>query len=481
MRRDSSLTARFGAIGEPLADARGSVRSHDREGVVSREGTTSHGRRPRESGYALLLVFLMAAVVAISLYSEIPRVAFQSQRQKEQLLMERGLQYQRAIQVFQQVNKGQWPRNLDDIEAFNNRHFLRHKYVDPMTGKQEWRLIHIQGGVLTDSLVTKKPDDKQSAGTESNYITAYAGVGQTAVGVQVQRPQDRRRASEGGAGGGAGQLPMMPGAPTDPSAQPVSEPPAAGAAPGNPPGAQPGAPGMPGMPGSTPQDQAPTDTSGSVYVSASPGVGAQMPAQPVPGGMPVPPMQGLPGQPGYPNPQMPGANGQGQNPALSMINRILTSPNPQAAQIVQQAQQQGGLSGGNPSGAMGGGVAGVASNADREGIMVYNDRTVYKEWEFVFDPSKVTPIASSSGVPGATPVNQMGPQQGQMGGARQAAPGGMGMPGGMGPQAGQQGPQTGQGMPGNGAAGGLPNGPAGMQTAGGPSGGLPPGFRMGRP
>jgi hypothetical protein len=192
--------------------------------------------------------------------------------------------------------------------------------------------------------------------------------------------------------------------------------------------------------------------------------------------MPVPGMVGLPGQPGYPNPQMPGPNGQGSNPALGMINRILTSPNPQAAQIIQQAQQQGGLSGGNPSGAMGGGVAGVASNADQEGIMVYNDRTVYKEWEFVFDPSKVTPIASSSGVPGATPVNQMGPQQGQMGSGRPAAPGGMGLPGGMG-----QGAQMRPGMPGNGAAGGLPTGPAGMQTAGGPSGGLPPGFRMGRP
>src|ERR1035438_5282392 len=112
----------------------------------------------KESGYALLLVFLMAAVIAISLYSEIPRVAFQSQRHKEQLLMGRGLQYMRAIQVFQQVNKGQWPRNIDDIENFQMRHFLRHKYLDPVTGKAEWRLIHVQGNVLTDSLLTQNPD-----------------------------------------------------------------------------------------------------------------------------------------------------------------------------------------------------------------------------------------------------------------------------------------------------------------------------------
>ena len=33
----STLTARFGATGEPLADARGSARSQDRKGVVSRK------------------------------------------------------------------------------------------------------------------------------------------------------------------------------------------------------------------------------------------------------------------------------------------------------------------------------------------------------------------------------------------------------------------------------------------------------------
>ena len=33
----STLTARFGATGEPLADARGSARSDDRKGVVSRK------------------------------------------------------------------------------------------------------------------------------------------------------------------------------------------------------------------------------------------------------------------------------------------------------------------------------------------------------------------------------------------------------------------------------------------------------------
>jgi hypothetical protein len=40
------VTAWSGAIARPLADARGSVRSHDREGVVAGNGTESRGQRP---------------------------------------------------------------------------------------------------------------------------------------------------------------------------------------------------------------------------------------------------------------------------------------------------------------------------------------------------------------------------------------------------------------------------------------------------
>ena len=74
------------------------------------------GRRDNESGFALLLVFLMAAIMAISLYMEIPRVAFETQRQKEQLLIERGEQYKRAIQVFIRTN-GRYPTKIEDLDA----------------------------------------------------------------------------------------------------------------------------------------------------------------------------------------------------------------------------------------------------------------------------------------------------------------------------------------------------------------------------
>src|SRR5215475_10465279 len=126
-----------------------------------------HPRR-RDSGFALLLVFLMVAVVAISMYIEIPRIAFDNQRQKEQLLIERGEQYKRGIELFFKANK-KYPATLDELENFNGRRFLRHRYKDPMTGKEEWRLVHIQNGMLTDSVTMKqqgRPDD-QAIGTNS--------------------------------------------------------------------------------------------------------------------------------------------------------------------------------------------------------------------------------------------------------------------------------------------------------------------------
>src|SRR5438105_15231622 len=111
-------------------------------------------RRQKESGYALMFVFLMAAVIAISLYMEIPRVAFETQRQKEQLLVERGEQYKRAIQLFMRANQ-RWPSKIEDLESTNNRRFLRKRYVDPMIGKDEWRVIHVQNRTLIDCEVQK--------------------------------------------------------------------------------------------------------------------------------------------------------------------------------------------------------------------------------------------------------------------------------------------------------------------------------------
>jgi hypothetical protein len=122
-----------------------------------------HSKRHRQRGFALLLVFLFAAVVAFSLYRQLPRAAFERARDKEQLLIDRGQEYRRAIEVYFAENK-RFPPTMEDLEKAGNKRFLRHRYIDPMTGKDEWRIIHTNGSYLTDSLVQKPPAQNAANG-----------------------------------------------------------------------------------------------------------------------------------------------------------------------------------------------------------------------------------------------------------------------------------------------------------------------------
>jgi len=132
----------------------------------------SNRRRHSQGGYALLMIFLMAAIIALMLYQQLPRVAFESEREKEQLLIDRGEQYTRAIKLYYLANNQTYPTSLDDLEKQEKR-FLRRRFVDPFTGKADWRIVHTNGGFLTDSLVQKPPTDSQSqsAGNSTNNST----------------------------------------------------------------------------------------------------------------------------------------------------------------------------------------------------------------------------------------------------------------------------------------------------------------------
>src|SRR5262249_34687359 len=112
-------------------------------------------QRCNESGFAILIIFAMAAAIAMLVYVQLPRAAFEAQRMREDLLVDRGHEYQRAIQLY--VRKfTKLPQSMDNLEKANNLRFLRRRYPDPMTGKDEWRILHYgPTGELTDSLVQK--------------------------------------------------------------------------------------------------------------------------------------------------------------------------------------------------------------------------------------------------------------------------------------------------------------------------------------
>ena len=95
-----------------------------------------------EEGFMLVAVVVMVAILLITLSVAAPVVARQLRRDKEVESEHRMEQYVRAIQLYQRKFPGQYPASIKALEGTNNIRFLRHVYVDPLTGKADYKLIH---------------------------------------------------------------------------------------------------------------------------------------------------------------------------------------------------------------------------------------------------------------------------------------------------------------------------------------------------
>jgi type II secretory pathway pseudopilin PulG len=92
----------------------------------------------------LLAVFTIAMSVAV------PRIAKEIQLDRERETMERGKQYTRAVQLYYRKFHA-FPPNQDALVKTNEIRFLRKKYVDPITGKDDWKPIRF-GQAKTQTL-----------------------------------------------------------------------------------------------------------------------------------------------------------------------------------------------------------------------------------------------------------------------------------------------------------------------------------------
>jgi type II secretory pathway pseudopilin PulG len=91
----------------------------------------------------LLAVIFMLALLIISLSIAMPRIAKEIQRDREVETMQRGKQYIRAVKMYYK-KFGAYPPNTDALtKPTNGIRFLRKKYVDPTTGKEEWKPIRL--------------------------------------------------------------------------------------------------------------------------------------------------------------------------------------------------------------------------------------------------------------------------------------------------------------------------------------------------
>jgi type II secretory pathway pseudopilin PulG len=100
----------------------------------------SHRNHQQQGGYVLLAILFALTLLIIGLAAAAPNAATALKRTKEDELVRRGQQYSLAIRRFYK-KFGRYPSDVDQLENTNNIRFLRRRYLDPLTGKDDWKPI----------------------------------------------------------------------------------------------------------------------------------------------------------------------------------------------------------------------------------------------------------------------------------------------------------------------------------------------------
>jgi type II secretory pathway pseudopilin PulG len=204
--------------------------------------------RENEQGFILVGLIVAIFIILLMLGIAAPTVARELRREREVEAIHRGNQYVQAIRRFYLKNGNHYPNSIEQLEKTNNIRFLRQRYVDPMTGKADWRLIKVGEAKTTVKGFFGQPLAGLTPGLGSAASMASPGVG----------------GMPGSPGYGGASSPSSPGSSTAGS---LSGTPGAFATPGG--SATPG--GTSGLPGST-------DTSGVGGATGSTGgLGSQSP------------------------------------------------------------------------------------------------------------------------------------------------------------------------------------------------------------
>lgn len=116
-----------------------------------------------ESGYVLLAVMLAVTLILVAMSIELPRIAQQIKREKEEELVHRGKDYATAVKRFVHKNGGRYPLSVEQLEDTNHIRFLRKRYKDPITGEADWKMVHV--GEAQVKLPTTNPGLSGPGGT----------------------------------------------------------------------------------------------------------------------------------------------------------------------------------------------------------------------------------------------------------------------------------------------------------------------------
>ncbi|HEX9222163.1 MAG TPA: hypothetical protein VF860_02415 [Candidatus Acidoferrales bacterium] len=169
------------------------------------EAKAKANRGRAQSGYALLMVVFMAALMIITAAAIQINFLTQGRREKEDELIWRGQQYARGVRLFFRKN-GRFPTSLDDLikPGIGGVRYMRKAYKEPMnTVDGSWRLLYVgpagqiigsvkanPGGSIFPAAPAPRPGGAQ-AGTTAAPLGSTGGNagGEASSGTAPGQPQ----------------------------------------------------------------------------------------------------------------------------------------------------------------------------------------------------------------------------------------------------------------------------------------------------
>jgi type II secretory pathway pseudopilin PulG len=130
-----------------------------------------------EQGFMLLGLIVAIAIILIFLGAAASQVAFSLRREREVESARRADQYVRAIRRFY-LKTQHYPGSIEQLENTNNVRYLRKRYVDPLTGKDDYRLIQVGKNQTTVKGFFGEP----LAGIASAGLGSAAGMQSSGIG-----------------------------------------------------------------------------------------------------------------------------------------------------------------------------------------------------------------------------------------------------------------------------------------------------------
>jgi type II secretory pathway pseudopilin PulG len=180
----------------------------------------SHLRNRDQGGYVLLAILFALTVLIVGLAVAAPRAATALRRTKEDELVRRGQQYALGIRRFYK-KFGRYPSNLDQLENTNNIRFIRRRYLDPLTGKDDWTPIQFGQarpavGFFGQKIVNTSGQSPSGPGLGPSAIGTGLG-GSSGSGPSSVGNQSSTAGSTSSNSGAAGTGPSGTAAPGSPS------------------------------------------------------------------------------------------------------------------------------------------------------------------------------------------------------------------------------------------------------------------------